>query len=158
MVNDVCDALNYDPVSGVFTWKTTRFNGKVAGCLHKKLGYLVIGFRSKHYYAHRLAWRITNGYWPDFIDHINGDRADNRISNLREVPKQDNHRNMKCFSNSTTKVPGVSFHKQTSKWRAYITVDTKQRSLGCFDAFEDAVAARKQAEQTHGFHKNHGRQ
>ena len=158
MESNVWDALNYDSISGKFLWKTTRFVGKVAGGLHKKLGYIVIGFKGKRYYAHRVAWRIVYGYWPDFIDHINGDRADNRISNLREVPKQDNHRNMKCFSNSTSKVPGVSFHKQVSKWRAYITVDTKQQSLGCFDTFEDAVAARKLAEQVHGFHKNHGRQ
>lgn len=153
----ICQAVAYDPQSGQFTWLTTRFAGKPAGNVHKRLGYVVITFLGRQYYAHRLAWRILYGYWPDFIDHINGDRADNRSSNLREVPKQENHRNMKCFSNSSTKVPGVSRHAQTSKWRAYITINRKQQSLGCFDTFEEAVSVRKRAEHAHGFHKNHGR-
>lgn len=157
MPDAICQAVAYDPSSGQFTWKTTRFIGKQAGSRHKKNGYVTVTYMGKQYYTHRLAWRLVHGYWPTYIDHINGDRADNRITNLREVYKQENHRNMKCFNNSTSKIPGVSFHKQHSKWRAYITVNSRQQSLGCFDTFEAAITARKQAEQHHGFHKNHGR-
>lgn len=100
---------------------------------------------------------MVHGVWPDFIDHINGDKADNRITNLRSIVKQENHRNMKRFSSSSTGVTGVTRHHQTNKWRAYITVNQKQLSLGCFERIDDAIAARKAAEAAHGFHPNHGR-
>lgn len=159
MPNSIKDAVHYDPITGKFTWLPgQRYAGKEAGSLHNILGYVRITLKGKSVYAHRLAWFIVHGHWPEYIDHINGVRNDNRIVNLREVPKQVNHKNMKCYSSSSTKVTGVCWHKQSSKWRAYITLDKKQAPLGCFDSFEDAVQARKDAEVLHQYHANHGRQ
>lgn len=158
MNDDLRSVLGYDPITGQFTWLPgTRNAGKSAGSLHKVLGYIEITHKSTRYYAHRLAWFMCYGSCPEFIDHINGNRADNRIDNLRSVVKQENHYNMKCYSTSRTQVTGVIFHKQSSKWRASITVDKKTIELGHFDDFVDAVMARKTAEQHHGYHPNHGR-
>lgn len=148
-MSNISDALAYDPLSGSFTWLLGKAKGKLAGSPHKHTGYVVIKHMGKPYYAHRLAWYLTTGHWPLYIDHQNGVKTDNRLSNLREVSKRENHRNMKCFSTSTTKITGVSRHKQTNKWRAYITVNSKHISLGCFESFEAACLARKQAETSH---------
>ena len=150
--------LDYCPNSGEFSW-VSRIDGsrKPAGSINKKLGYIQVGVNGKVHYAHRLAWMMHYGYSPSFIDHINGNRADNRICNLREVTKKENHRNMACFSNSATKVTGVCWIAQLKKWRAYITVNGKNLHLGCFPEFNEAVAARKSAEISYQFHPNHGR-
>lgn len=150
------DAFTYDPVTGKIYWKPgQRKAGKEAGCLNAD-GYVVIGYKGKRIYGHHLAWFLVHDVWPNFIDHDNRVRNDNRISNLNPVPKQVNHKNMKRFSNNISGVTGVSRHNQTGKWRAVIKVNNKQIALGCFTEFSDAVQARQQAETRYGFHPNHG--
>src|SRR5260221_8009897 len=87
--------IDYNPMTGMFCRKITRGNqiaGSEVGCMH--LGYRRISIDRKHYEAHRLAWFMTYGRWPEKqIDHINGNRSDNRIANLREANKAQNNRN-----------------------------------------------------------------
>ena len=91
------------------------------------------------------------------IDHINGVKFDNRLSNLRMVDHATNLRNSPRYSNNSSGYNGIYFHKATQKWMARIKVNTKWHYLGVFEKLEDAVAARAAADVKHGFHVNHGR-
>lgn len=109
------------------------------------------------YKAHRVAWAVHYGAWPvNFIDHINGNRTDNRIGNLRDVTKAENARNQRLHSTNTSGVAGVSFKSDRNVWRARISIDGNMRTIGTFASFEDAVNARKAAEAALGYHDNHG--
>lgn len=100
---------------------------------------------------------MFNGETPDGmqIDHINHDRSDNRIQNLRMVTKISNGRNLTKKINNTSGVTGVSWYKSRGKWRVQIMVDRKSMHIGYFSDFESAVAARISANERYGFHKNH---
>jgi hypothetical protein len=121
--------------------------GDVAGSLDGE-GYLLIMVQSRLYRAHRLAWLYVYGTWPEGqLDHINRNRSDNRISNLREVTNKQNHQNRSKPSNNTSGHPGVSWHKRDSKWLSSIRHNYKKTHLGYFTNIEDAIAARKAAEK-----------
>jgi len=156
--------LDYDPETGLFTWKATKrrgFVGRQAGCFCPRDGYIRIRIDSKLELAHRLAWNMT---YPDDpvgpneqIDHINHIRTDNRIVNLRKASNTENSRNASIGVNNTSGALGVWFEKRRNKWAAEIKVDRKKIHLGQFAEFADAVAARKAAEVKYGFHENHGK-
>lgn len=154
--------IHYDPETGDFTWKVNRGKaapGKLAGhiCFKNTKQYRIIGVNGRIDRAHRLAWLYMTGSWPtDEIDHINGDGTDNRWVNLRQVDRQENCRNMRIHNHNTSGVAGVSWRHQRSSWRAYIMIDNKQKNLGHFTDFFEAVCARKSAENRLGFHSNHG--
>ncbi len=147
------EVLSYDELTGIFVWRKNtgkkRMAGKVAGNLTK--GYWEIAINYRQFKAHRLAWLYVYGEWPKTrdIDHINLDKLDNRIANLREATRAQNNVNAPAQRNSKSGVSGVGRHSQTNKWRAYITVNKRQKSLGLFDSFDEACAARKLAEQEH---------
>lgn len=128
----------YDPETGVITWarsgKIARA-GAVAGHLNKTLGYRTLWLDGKAYLAHRVAWLLTHGVWPDgTIDHINGYRADNRLTNLRAVSQRMNNQNMrKPPSTNTSGYLGVTFCKDTKKWRSQIGAEGKHFCLGRYD-------------------------
>lgn len=105
---------------------------------------------------HRAVWAMFYNYWPIEIDHINGDRQDNRIENLREVTRSENLRNARRRCTNVSGVTGVSWDTKLSRWVAVIQT-TYNKYLGSFDSFEEAVAARKAAEIKYGYHPNHGR-
>lgn len=170
--------LDYNPETGIFVWKDRpvtdfadgghsaehncrKWNslcaGKVAGT-SQPIGYRVIIIQRTHQYAHRLAWVYVHGVWPVMIDHINGDKSDNRIANLRSVTRRENLKNSALRPSNTSGVSGVSWLKRRKRWQARIMVDNLQISLGVFHDFNDAVAARLEAEKRYGFHRNHGRQ
>jgi hypothetical protein len=166
--------LDYDPETGILLWKirtpeivgseserrrwNARHAGKPAVTYSDKKGYCRGHIGGQMLYAHRIAWAITYGYWPPgFIDHINGDRADNRISNLRVVDKAGNMRNQRPRPGSISGVHGVIWNRKHSRWYARISVDAKPIHLGSFENKEDAIAARKAAETKYGYHPNHGR-
>ena len=143
--------LDYEPETGIFTRKVSTARrvkvGDVAGCPDGR-GYLLIQAQSRLYRAHRLAWLYVYGTWPtDQIDHINRIRTDNRIANLRDVSHKQNMQNASKPSNNTSGHPGVSWHKQKSKWQARIAHNYKQIHLGYFTGIEDAITARKAAEK-----------
>ena len=142
--------LHYDPETGAFAWKISNSNrvkaGSVAGSPRGD-GYLQIKVQSRAYRAQRLAWLYHFGEWPKLdIDHINRNRSDNRIANLRDVSHKQNQQNRSTNSDNTSGHPGVYWHKQKSKWRAQIKHNYKLIHLGYFDDLEEAVAARKAGE------------
>jgi len=163
--------LNYDQEKGILTWKKRdrkHFKSERAYNLFnsKYPGVELIGtdqtnqvyLSGRSYKIHRVIWCHVYGEWPDknmVIDHINGDKKDNRLQNLRLVKHSENSKNLSRSKVNLSGVVGV--HKRGSKWVAQIKNNYKQIFLGSFDNFEDAVTARKEAELKYGFHENHGR-
>lgn len=137
--------VSYDPQTGVFTRLVTSGSeraGLAAGSRNSG-GYLRFMVDSVQYQAHRLAWLYVHGRWPNgFIDHINGDRSDNRIANLRECTKAENAQNTKVRSDNKAGVTGVYFCTASNRWRAYVFVEGQRHDLGDFQSKADAVAAR----------------
>jgi hypothetical protein len=147
--------LSYNGDNGVFLWRkrenykgswNARFAGKVAGSL-SFYGYYIIVIDNKLYLAHRLAWVITYSEWPkEEIDHIDGDRSNNKISNLRLATSQENKMNSSIRSDNTSGLKGVSWSKCKNKWKSHINFCSKQKHLGYYEKIEDARAAREAAE------------
>lgn len=139
--------------------KINRRLDKPAGGFQKSQGYNRLKIDGVLYYEHRLVWLFHYGRWPEGeIDHINGKRADNRIENLREATRVQQNRNMKLFCQNTSGHTGVSWSKHAKKWYARIRVSVgRDKNLGYFSDINDAIAARKAAEQKYGYHPNHGR-
>lgn len=173
------ELLEYDPASGALKWKRrdsslfadTTFGGRegLAKAWNKmwagkpafrkidKDGYLAGKIFAKSYQAHRVAWAVYYGEWPDGqIDHINHDPTDNRLENLRVVSPVGNGRNKRLPSNNKSGTPGVSWDEKLQRWRCYIGVGHKNVYVGRFKTKEAAVEARKLAEHRFGFHPNHG--
>jgi hypothetical protein len=164
--------LTYDPETGKLTWLARpremftndgyrvawckKYAGKEAGSLAWD-GYRNVGIFTTRYRAHRLAWALHFGRWPaQGLDHINGDRADNRIANLREATQSENQRNRCLPKGHKSGVYGVRWDGK--KWEAFIKGNEgRNKYLGWFDDFDAAVAARRQAERELGYHENHGR-
>lgn len=114
---------------------------------------------SGRHYAHRVLWTTFNGPIPEGmqIDHINGDKQDNRLSNLRLVSNRENSMNVsKCHRNSSGLV-GVHWETRRNKWLANAMIEGKTKYLGRFDDWFEAVCARMSANNLYGFHENHGR-
>jgi hypothetical protein len=165
--NELRELLHYDSDTGRLVWKERpislfpsrnawrRWNGKHAGkeaftALDDK-GYKQGNVLGRHYKAHRVIWALHYGSAPDgHIDHINHDKADNRISNLRDVAKRTNHLNLSRRAGPM----GVGRFRQ--RWRARIMVNYREVHLGTFDTEQEAIAARLNAQREHGFHENHG--
>ena len=151
--------FGYCPDTGVFIRKVQTCNrvrkGDVAGSLHP-LGYLTIRIGRKNYYAHRLAWFYVYGKWPQQVDHINHDKADNRLCNLRNVTDVENRKNQTLRTDNSSGVCGVAWDKHYSKWKAHIGTNRKPKTLGYFDDVFDAICVRKSAEARFGFHQNPG--
>ena len=155
----------YEPTTGKFFRKVQAGNYKAGSEVIVKphhTGYSYVSVKidgNKHNISlHRVAWTLYNKSKPvAFIDHINHDKSDNRIKNLREVTKTENNRNKSKSPLNTSGHTGISWHSRDNIWEARIKVDYKQRYIGRFDNIEDAINARKQAEVEYGFHANHGK-
>ena len=129
--------------NGVITSKYSKSNRRIGASVgvKNKCGYLTAKLNKKTYCVHRLIWTICNGFIPDGfdIDHINGNRSDNRIENLRLVTRQGNNQNLQhAKSNSKTKLLGACFHKATKKFVAQIRENGKYKYLGLFDTALEA--------------------
>lgn len=136
----------YDPETGIFLRKgNSRSNGRgTAGTICKN-GYIHIMIGPMMLKAHRLAWFIVHGAWPiGMLDHINGDRSDNRICNLRPVTSSQNKANGERYVTNKSGYKGVIYRpdaRGSKKWRAQITVNYKRIALGYFHTAEQASAA-----------------
>ena len=139
--------FSYDPETGEITWKIRRGNmivGTIAGSVWGD-GYRYIRFDGTLYLAHRIAFAMYHGRYPEAVDHINMVRDDNRISNLREATVAENNRNKRIQSNNSSGYKGVTLHKPSGKFQAKIMFDGKTESLGYFDTKEDAAIAYENA-------------
>lgn len=147
---------HFSTIRAYSTWNK-RFANKEAGGL-SGFGYLYVTIYGQPLLKHRVIWAYVYGEWPlNQIDHINGNRVDNSILNLRHVSHAENGRNAKKPSHNTSGNVGVSFHSKSQKWRSYIKIGQKNYHLGIFENKDAAIAARKLAEKNYGFHQNHGR-
>ena len=133
--------LNYDPITGEFRWKA-KTNGRVrvgmiAGKSAREKKHIQIRVRGRMYLAHRLAWLYCHGVWPHGqLDHINCDRFDNRIANLRIATHAQNCANRHAL----TGLKGAS-RATNGKWQARISINGVQHYLGLFDTAEEANSA-----------------
>tara|TARA_R100001143_G_scaffold61969_1_gene64036 strand:+ start:4740 stop:5249 length:510 start_codon:yes stop_codon:yes gene_type:complete len=140
--------LSYNPDTGNIRWLVKRgrkAKGDLAGYVAKS-GYISIGVDGVLYYAHRIAYYLHHNENPKFVDHVNNDRADNRIANLRSVSHSGNNINKVVQSNNKSGHPGVAFDKRTGKWMARITLRGSTKWLGRFETMKEAVKARQNAE------------
>ena len=145
------ELLEYIPQTGEFFWRVshgTKKKDSRAGYMKKSDGYYRVTVDRKTYLLHRLAWLYCYGSWPiDQIDHRNGNRDDNRISNLRMADHTTNQHNAHRRRDNKSGKSGVCWVRAQQRWRAYIRVNRKYRHLGLFVRIQDAIAARLQAEQ-----------
>lgn len=168
--------VSYDPKTGEFIWlqrpveiydsaqSAHRFNSTFAGNradhFDKINGYMRVGVSlnklQKQIRAHRLAWFISNGSIPEFIDHINGNRSDNRLCNLRNVSRLENARNLGLSKLNSSGVVGVNYCNTRMKWVAKGFYNGRRKHLGYFEKFEDARHARQVFNDANGYHCNHG--
>jgi hypothetical protein len=146
--------LKYNPLTGQLFWRVARQGrtiSKPVGNLNGH-GYLLFGFSRKIYSTHRVIWLIVYGHYPDEdLDHINGNRADNRLSNLREASRAMNLHNCEKQKNNTTGYKGVFYYKNIGKFWAQIHSQGRRYYLGKFDCAESAHAAYvKKDRELHG--------
>jgi hypothetical protein len=151
----------YNKDTGIVTRRVTvspnAKKGDIVGSLDS-CGYLQFSMDYKMYKLHRIIWTYIHGDIPDEIDHINGDKTDNRLCNLRNVTRCDNLKNKPIYRNNKSGVLGVHWQSGRGKWVAKIDVNGKRIHLGSFKDLNEAISARRNAEVLYNFHKNHGRQ
>ena len=152
MIFDQSTALSvFEYRDGVLFWKK---NSKRAGTKHHT-GYIQIGYLGKLYNAHRIIFLMYCGYLPTVIDHINGDRSDNRIENLRAASWTKNLQNMRLHPTNTSGVKNVSWCNTRKKWAVFVSIDGKRVNFGRYDDLElaDLVAT----EARNKYHKSFAR-
>lgn len=156
---DIKDFISYDPDNGDFKWaQNCGARGRKGALIRNEndLGYRFVVFRQVVYAAHQLAWWYVTGLRPSAeIDHINGDRADNRIENLREATREENTRNASVRKDSVTGVKGVS--PDGKSFRARCWANGVRHYLGAFPTVAEAeIAVREFREKNHKEFHNHG--
>ena len=138
--------LDYDPDTGIFCWRVSRGNrikvGAAAGTVSSN-SYAVIKINGMPFKAHRLAWLHFHGVCPEHqIDHIDENKSNNRISNLRDVPQSMNQHNaIKPRKDGTSGYRGVSWERGNKRWRAQIQANGRKQCIGYFKSAEEAHAA-----------------
>ena len=150
------DLLEYNPDTGVFTWKESRRRARAGGIAGYASrcgeGYIKIKIDCVEYAAHRLSFLYMIGIIPDEVDHINRDRTDNRWLNLRSVNSMYNARNRGRMNTNKSGITGV--HKDRTLWRATIMIKSKHLYLYRGDCKHDAILARYKAEVELGWHES----
>ena len=168
--------LSYSPENGSLTWKyrdvsmfrdstnqtasaacngfNTAYGGQPALVCVGNHGYRHGVIQRVRYLAHHVCWAIHTGEWAnEEIDHINGDRLDNRIANLRAVSRSENCKNLSMRSDNTSGHTGIDFVKKRNKWRARIG----NEQIGYFESISLAIEAREVALIGNGYAKDHGK-
>lgn len=160
------ERLRYEPHSGKLFWLShecmskrwhTRYAEEEAFTAHNSSGYRIGAIDDAMFLAHRIIWALYYKEYPSGqIDHINGIRTDNCITNLRVVSSQGNARNRSMCSNNSSGTCGVYWRKDKNKWQARIVVDGQDKHLGYFDTREEAASIRAEAAKKYGFTERHG--
>lgn len=161
------EILRCDPETGALIWRetparpkewNTKYAGKPAFTANHSSGYKWGTISNEQFLAHRVVWAIIYGEWPvEFIDHINGNRADNRPSNLRSVSQAENSKNAAKYKSNKSGFCGVYWSTHWQRWKASIVVDYRNIHVATSKCIAAAVIARHIAEIHNGFHANHGR-
>lgn len=125
-------------------YQGNRKIGTYAGALRKD-GYIKVGIDDKQYLLHRLIFLYHHGHLPQFLDHADGNKSNNKIENLRAASRSQNNHNQKVKITSKTKLKGVCYHPQRKKWQARIHLNKKKISLGYFLTAEEAHEQYKKA-------------
>lgn len=176
-IDDLRKLVLYNPWTGELIWKprnvemfapgntskeanckswNNKFAGKPALMHLSDTGYRMGSIYGKHFKAHRVIWALAYGWWPKNIDHTNHIKTDNRLDNLSSVDNASNSRNQKYHGKNISGAMGVWKIKTSGKWRASICFNYKTIHLGCYSSLDEAIHARKKAEDKYGFHPNHG--
>ena len=143
----VKNLFNYNSKMGTITWTSGKFTGKEAGWI-SNAGYRKVCIFGRDYQAHRIVWLYHNGYFPENgLDHINRNKSDNRIENLREATQSCNMINTGVRADNKTGVKGVYYNKMQERWHPRITLSGKKHHLGFYKNFHNAVLARLAGEQ-----------
>ena len=145
------EVFDIDIITGIIQWAKPHSKarhikiGDLAGCIHNK-GYWWIRIDGKRFLAHHIIWFIAKGYWPkNQIDHIDGKKLNNAITNLREVTNQQNSWNSYKRKNNVSGYKGVSWHNYSKKWQVSIFVENKKIYIGVFESKNDAARAYNEA-------------
>lgn len=147
-IEDARRYFDYDQSTGIMRWKEklSKYSrikpGDIVGYKNSQ-GYLQLGFAGKTYKVHRTAWMVFYGEVPEVIDHINGNKTDNRISNLRSVDNRTNNQNK--IHNRNGKLLGCHFRKDRNLWRAEIRINGENIRLGHYTTEREAHEAYKKA-------------
>ena len=146
----VRELLKYDPETGIFTRKMRTAQRHKIGDRADFLvtsgnseGYCRVSFDSKRYLAHRVVWLYVHGSWPELdIDHINGNKSDNRLANLREVDRSTNLQNQRrARKDNVSGLLGVTTFIPNRKWRASVYINGKRIHIGMYESPEEAHQA-----------------
>lgn len=136
------ELLHYDPLTGTFTRLVAASNagaGAHAGCAAKN-GYMRCNVDGRLYYMHRLAWLYMTGGWPaGDIDHVDGDRANNRWANLRAATRSQNAQNRSATSAASSGVRNVYFDNPSGRWQVKVMVNYRSKSFGYYQTIEEAA-------------------
>lgn len=165
--------LIYEPDSGKLTWRArpqpmfpnfqkflawnTRCAGEETFTIKHSSGYMHGSILGRKYLAHRVIWKMVHGVDPRDIDHLDGNKHNNRLDNLRECSRSENNRNRRRGSNNTSGCTGVHWDKQMQRWYARIEVAGEITFLGYCKSKEEAIARRKAVEPQLGFLPGHDR-
>lgn len=167
--------LDYDPETGVLTWKArtpdmflgknpdrqcriwnSRFACKPALSSSSNLGYLQGALFGQHCKAHRVIFKLMLGIEAEEVDHLNGDRKDNRWENLRAVSRDANQQNRALRLDNVTGHHGIS-ETDAGTYRVTFGAEGAKKYIGTFESIDTAIAVRRALEDFWNFHKNHGR-
>jgi hypothetical protein len=135
----IANLIHYQADTGKLIWRVARPKGVRPGdeIKNKVNGYVRVSLSGRTYAAHRVAWLLHYGSWPDGqVDHINGVRSDNRITNLRVVTHRENCQNRVSHRNG--RLPGCHYATRDKTWRATFQENKKQRTLGYFATEQEA--------------------
>ena len=139
--------FTYDPFTGVVTWTHGVSNmpaNSIAGCTNQS-GYKVVTVEGKSFRLQRVIWILMFGHIPDgfYVDHINGNKLDNRLQNLRLATNSQNQQNRPAPKNNTSGYRGVTWHKQANKWMARLCHNKRRITIGFYDTPHEAYQAFK---------------
>jgi hypothetical protein len=156
-LKDKCfEKLSYDQETGIFTWNYDGTRGVKAGDIagyKMPDGYIMLSVGGRKIVAHRVAWLFVYGEFPEGnLDHINRNKADNRIANLRNATYEQNAQNREKNCRNTSGYKGVTWHKRDQRWQAAITIKRKVIHLGYYQNPLDAYSAYIEASKKYQSH------
>lgn len=143
-LKDFKEHLEYDRKNGVFYRKKSNNQNKVGDIVgnKRKNGYVIAKIKGHNILVHRLVWLFEHGEWPnELLDHIDGDKSNNKINNLRPATYTQNKLNSKTSKNNKIGLKGVQLHQKSGKYRARIFHNKRHVSLGLYNTPEEAHAA-----------------